>query len=323
MPRKGTMSMAVVSVSIVIPAFNEAANLEVLLPRWIAYFDTILRDHSFEIWICDDHSSDNTPMFISSIKDKRINYIRLSRRSGSHTAIRAGLYKARGQMVLCMAADGQEDLSVLKEMIELTKKGFHLVWGVRKARIENPLIAIPSKVFYIILSTLVKNDQKIDLANADFYLLTRPVVNAINRCKERNTSLFGLLIWLGFKQGQVYYERKNRVHGNSKWNIQKRLRLASDWIIAFSGIPLRFMTILGVFFSVSALLYSFSIFVMAIMGFIVPGWAETVILILAIGGIQMLMIGILGSYVWRALDESRKRPLFFIENEISDSIQNE
>lgn len=309
--------------SLVVPAFNEAHNLKALIPGWIKTLEPIFPNNNFEIWICDDHSSDETLDLLKTIHDNRVNYLRLSRRSGSHSAIRAGLSKAKGDMVLCMAADGQEDLSVLKEMIELLEQGKHVVWGVRKSRKESPLISFPAKIFYKILSYFVNNDQDIDLANADYYLLSRQVVSAINQCKERNTSLFGLIVWLGFGQAQVYYDRKKRLSGNSKWNIRQRLKLASDWIVSFSGLPLKLMTYLGLIFSLSAFLYSFLIFIFWTMGVLIPGWAETVVLVLTLGGIQMLMIGILGSYVWRILEESRGRPLYFIESESNPNSYDE
>ena len=315
--------MANPSLSLVVPAYNEAQNLQVLIPIWIKRFEILMPNHDVEIWICDDHSTDKTLELVKNFNDSRINYIRLSRRSGSHAAIRAGLSRAKGNMVLCMAADGQEDLAPLDEMMSLLDQGHHIVWAVRKKRKENLFVSFPAKLFYKTLSYLVNNEKGIDLAHADYYLLSEIVVKAINQCKERNTSLFGLLIWLGFSQCQVLYERKDRLSGNSKWNVKQRFKLASDWIISFSGLPLKLMSILGLVFSVSAFLYSFVIFVLWLGGFIIPGWAETIVLVLTLGGIQMLMIGILGSYVWRILDETRNRPLFFIETESNTNLSNE
>jgi len=152
------------------------------------------------------------------------------------------------------------------------------------------------------------------LANADFYLLDRKVVNAINTCGERNTSLFGLLIWLGFNQDSVTYQRRARMSGKSKWNFKSRLRLATDWIIAFSGIPLRFVTYLGIFISLLGFVYALGVFInVFLFGSPVQGWASLMVVILFLSGIQMILLGTFGEYLWRNLDESRKRPLYFLE----------
>jgi dolichol-phosphate mannosyltransferase len=230
-------------------------------------------------------------------------------------AIRAGLKAAKGDMVLCVSADGQEDPTVLTEMIDKINKGADTVWGVRTARNESFFVKQFGLLFYRLLKYFVQNSNNIDLANADFYLLNRKVVDAINLCKERNTSLFGLIVWIGFKQDQVYYERKERINGKSKWSFRSRLRLATDWILAFSGIPLKLITYFGVLFALIGFIYALIIIVLFLRGHTTPGWAETIILILLLGGIQMTMIGVVGEYLWRTLDETRDRPLYFIEEE--------
>lgn len=126
--------------------------------------------------------------------------------------------------------------------------------------------------------------EKIDLSRADFFLLDRKVVNAINNCPERNTSLFGLIVWLGFSQDFVEYERRPRHSGKSKWNFRGRLRLAKDWIIAFSGIPLKLMSIFGIFFAILGFIYGIYLVINALRGNPPPGWSSIIVAVLVLGG---------------------------------------
>lgn len=300
-------------LSVVIPAYNESENIGRTIKELEEIIQNIKSLSDYEIIVCDDHSSDDTFEKVHHLKSSRIKSIRLSRRSGSHTAIRAGLAHARGDMVLCISADGQDNPIIIGEMVERIRRGANIVWGVRKCREEpfwNKQFAI---MFYKLLSWFVVNENNIDLANADFYLLDRKVVEAINACPERNTSLFGLVAWIGFRQDQVLYDRRERMSGKSKWNFNSKLRLALDWIIAFSGLPLKLISILGIALAGLGFAYAVFIIVYSLLGYTIPGWAETAVLILVIGGAQMVMIGVIGEYLWRTLDESRRRPLFFIE----------
>ncbi len=303
------------NLSVVIPAFNEAENIQKIVTETIRNIELVASIINFEIIVCDDHSTDDTIGVVRKLNLENVNCIRLSRRSGSHTAIRAGLVRAQGDVVLCISADGQDNANVLPEMINKIKGGKNIVWGVRSNREEPFLHRQFSILFYKLLNKFVPNEGSVNLANADFYVLDRRVVDSINSCQERNTSLFGLIAWIGFKQDEVRYERKDRYSGASKWNFKSKRKLTIDWIIAFSGIPLKLISVLGTLFASVGFLYALYIIALFLLGKTTPGWAETVILILIMGGIQMLMIGIIGEYLGRTLDEGRKRPLFFIEEE--------
>lgn len=269
-----------------------------------------------KVVVIDDHSSDNTYDVVKRINDPRISCLRLSRRSGSHTALRAGIKATNGDAVLCISADGQDNPNCLGKMISEWESGHKIVWALRKDRKnESYFSRLTAQIFYFILFLVIRGGRSgIDLSNADFYLLDRVVVKSINSCQERNTSLFGLIAWLGFKQGFVEYERRKRKTGSSKWNFRSRLRLAKDWVIAFSGLPLKLMTVVGFF--VAFIGFSFALFTIINAVFIgkpVLGWASIMVVILLLGGLQMIMFGIVGEYLWRNIDESRKRPLYFIE----------
>lgn len=301
-------------VSIVIPAFNEADNISDLLSEISQ--STVFSANEFdgEIIVVDDASTDNTFAKASSFTSIPVTVLRLSRRSGSHVAIRAGLDAATGEATICLAADGQDDPAVVEHMLKKWNDGADIVWALRQHRQDEKLVSrLLAKTFYQLLTLFGADNREIDLSRADFYLLDRKVVEALKSCPERNTSLFGLIAWLGFKQEMVEYNRRQRKTGLSKWNFKSRLRLALDWIIAFTGIPLKLVTYTGFFIAVLGFFYA--VFVIGhslILGNPVQGWSSVMTAILLLGGGQMMMLGIIGEYLWRTLDESRNRPCYFI-----------
>lgn len=305
------------SLSIVIPAYNEQDNIKITIEEISDIVSTISEIKKFQFIVVDDHSSDNTYDIVSQIKDPRIVCLRLSRRSGSFTALRAGITESKGDAVFCISADGQDDPSSLKNMLDRLHNGANVVWALRKHRHnEPPHIRIPAQLFYRLLKWLVGHKETvIDLSRADFCLLDRRIIDAVNVCSEKNTSLFGLIAWLGFSQDFVEYERRERRYGRSKWNFRSRLDFAKDWIVAFSGLPLKLMSVVGFFVASIGFLFAlFIIFGALFVGTPIKGWPSTMVVILVLGGLQMVMLGTVGEYLWRNLDESRKRPLYFIED---------
>lgn len=305
-------------LSVIIPAYNESKNIMPVVRE----MENVISQHpeigDHEVIVVDDHSSDETFRKVQALREenRRVSGFRLSRRSGSHTALRAGISRSRGDVVLCISADGQEDPRALGEMLEKIKSGCHLVWAVRKDRKE-PLLSKFLAVFaYRLIRWFINSElSNVNLVNADFFMFSRSVAEAINRCPERNTSLFGLMLWLGFRQETVSYERRERLSGSSKWSFRNKVKLLADWVIAFSGIPLKFITWVGLSTAGLGFLYALFVVLYSIfVGYAFPGWAATVLLILVLGGAQMVMLGVTGEYLWRNLDETRKRPLFFVED---------
>lgn len=310
-----------VSLSVVIPAYNEQDNIKRTIEEITGVINDIPCINEYLILVIDDHSSDVTYDIINNLKNLKVGCLRLSKRSGSYTALRAGIAEAKGNIVLCISADGQDDPSVLKHMVDKWQKGADVVWALRKSRDNERFdVRILSKLFYKILNWLVReNDNSIKLSHADFCLLDRRVADKINLCTEKNTSLFGLIVWLGFNQDFVEYKRRLRFSGNTKWSLKSRFRFAKDWVIAFSGLPLKLMTFIGFITALIGFLYTIVIIIISFRGYPVQGWASTMIAILIIGGLQMIMLGIIGEYLWRTLDETRKRPLYFIEKKTYDN----
>jgi dolichol-phosphate mannosyltransferase len=223
--------------------------------------------------------------------------------------------EASGDAALFISADGQEDPRCLKAMLDKWSGGAKVVWALRKNRDDEPWhIRVSARIFYKIQEWFNRDEyNKVDLYRADFYLLDKVVVDAVNSCPEKNTSIFGLISWLGFNQECVEYERCRRKYGKSKWTFRSRLNLAMDWIIAFSGLPLRIISITGIAVASLGLIYAAFIIINGLSGRLVQGWASTMAAILVLGGIQMMMIGVIGEYLWRNIEESRNRPLYFIE----------
>lgn len=312
-------------ISVVIPAFNETENLRLSLPRLREALAASGLAPDYEIIVVDDHSSEPLYETLSALNDPKLHCIRLSRRSGSHIALRAGLAASRGEAVLCISADGQEDPSVIPAMLQKWQDGNQVVWGLRRERNEEGLLQkIFSLVFYRLLALLAEsNSSRIDLSRADFYLLDRRVVKALNVLPENNTSLFGLIAWIGYQQDSVEYDRRERAVGHSKWKFRSRLRLAKDWVIAFSGLPLKAMTVLGFTVSAIGMLYALFILGNAIFGKPVQGWSSLMIVTLVLGGLQMAMLGVIGEYLWRTLEETRRRALYFVEKSTLDSSENQ
>ena len=303
-------------LTVLIPALNEEDNIEETIRETTSIIKEIREIESYNIIVVDDHSADSTFKTVADLKEENVVCLRLSRRGGSHTALRTGLSQVSSDAALCISADGQDDLSCLKEMILKWKCGAKIVWALRRKRTNEPFTyKILAKLFYIILGRITDNKVSgIDQSRADFFLLDKLVINAVNRCGENITSLFGLLIWLGFEQDYVEYERRVRRHGKSKWGITGSFRMVKMWIIAFSGVPLKIMLPFGFIVSVSGLFFAVRIIYNVFFGPSVPvGWSSIMVAILVIGGIQMMMLGLLGEYLWRNLEESRRRPVFFIE----------
>jgi len=301
---------------IVIPAYNEKDNIRMTLEELVSVTKSISGIDKLQIIVVDDHSSDNTFDIVKQMASPAISCIRLSRRCGSHISLRAGIREADGDAILCISADGQDNPDCLKDMLGKWQSGAKVIWGLKKSRKGEPWhIRKPAQLFFRFLVWLGgAGETGIDISRASFFLLDKAVANAVNQCLERNTSLFGLIAWLGFKQDSVEYDRRRRRSGKSKWNFKSQLRLARDWIISFTGLPLSLILPAGIIVTITGFVYTLHLIMNSIHGGLIQSWSVIIALILFIGGIQMVMLGIIGEYLWHNLSESRRRPLFLIEN---------
>jgi polyisoprenyl-phosphate glycosyltransferase len=302
-----------VLVSLVIPVFNEEATLDALY--------TTIRDRlatlgvSYEVVLIDDGSRDRTAEMIGEMtrRDSRFRGVRFSRNFGHQAAVTAGLHFARGSAVVVMDADLQDPPSLLATMIARWREGFHVVYAQRlKRHAEGPLKRGIAFAYYRILQRLT--DVEIPADTGDFCLMDRRVVDLLNRMPERNRYLRGLRAWLGFRQTAVQFERPPRYAGEPKYTFWKSVALGVNGIVAFSKVPLRFATYLGMIVSgLSVVLTGWAVYQRLIGGDTVRGWASTLVVILLLGGVQLLMIGVVGEYLSRIYDEVKQRPMYVIE----------
>ncbi|MBF0432226.1 MAG: glycosyltransferase [Fibrobacteria bacterium] len=301
-------------LTVIIPALNESDNISPTIQEIIEIV-TQINDVQLELMVVDDHSTDDTFQTVVNLSLPNVHCMRLNKRSGSHVAIRAALSVLKPELAFCISADGQDDPSLLPEMIEQWKNGTQIVWGIRHKRDnESWYYQFMAYSFYSILNILAGDkNSNIDQSRADFFLLGKETIEGINACKEHHTNLFGLISWMGFTQTSIPYKRRIRRYGKSKWGILRLFHMAKIWITAFSGLPLRLTSLLGLILSFSGFLYAIYLIYNKYFGDPAWGWSSMMVAILVIGGIQLTMLGVIGEYLWINLEESRRRPLFFLE----------
>lgn len=303
-------------LSVVVPVYCNEETIDALYKE----LTDVARQMSvvdFEYIFVDDGSEDNSFLRLQALsrQDSRVKVIKLSRNFGSFIACMAGLYYVSGNCAAIMAADLQDDPALLIALLRKWEEGNEVVMAVRKERKENFLKICFAKLYYVLMRAFSLRDMPI--GGFDFVLIDRKVINALKEMKEKNTSLMGQILWTGFKRGHIYYTKRARTAGRSRWTTGKKIKYFIDSFVAFSYFPIRFMSVLG-------LLVSFVGFVFAVyasykrifVGVEVPGFTLLLTIILLTSGVQMTMTGVLGEYLWRNFDATRKRPLFIIDTAI-------
>jgi glycosyltransferase involved in cell wall biosynthesis len=304
-------------VSIVIPCFNESEGLPFLIARLNTLYEKLRGITHIEVIFVDDHSSDSTPALIKKIIKEYswIKFQRLSKNSGSHIAIISGISRASGDCIVFLAADLQDPPELIIEMVNKWQEGNDVVWAVRKS-VEGITYTASffSKMFYRIMNAT--SSVKLPPTGADFALLDKRIAQALVASAGSNPSLGSLITWLGFRQTAILYTKNARQFGKSKWPVGKKLNSFLDAFVGFSYIPMRLMIYFGFTMAGFGFLYALFIIILKIaVGKAIMGWASIMVAVLIMGGTQMIMLGILGEYLWRNLEESRRRPLFLIEEE--------
>jgi polyisoprenyl-phosphate glycosyltransferase len=300
-------------ISIVTPAFNEADNLPVLYDRLRRTMESLGVD--WEWVVVDDHSQDATFAVVTDMarRDPRVRGIRFARNFGSHGALTCGLLEGQGECVAALAADLQDPPEVLPELLEQWKAGVKVVWAARYRREGEKGTTVGfSRLYYWVMRHIV-GMKEMPASGADFFLLDRAVVEAFSRFSESNASILALITWMGFRQTTISYDKEARLHGRSGWTLKKKLKLVVDSVTSFSYVPIRFMSYLGFVVGFAGFLYALLVIINFINGNPIQGWSSLIVVVLLVGGIQMVMMGVLGEYLWRALDESRRRPRYIIE----------
>ncbi len=302
-----------IRLSIIIPVYFNEGNIPHLYGK---LKETILdnKNIDYEVIFVDDGSKDNSYNELRKLRDKndKIKLIKLSRNFGSHTAILAGLSNCTGDCATVISADLQDPPTIILEMIEKYKEGNKVVLSVRTDREESKVQKFFSNSYYKLM-------KKYALPNMpeggfDCFLIDKKVIEVITSMKEKNSTLMGQILWCGFKTDSIYYVRREREIGKSRWTLAKKIKLFIDSFMAFSYTPIRLMSGLGFTISSLGFLYGIYIFLNKMFHDIpIEGWSSLMIVLLLLSGIQMIILGVIGEYLWRSFDESRKRPTFIIE----------
>lgn len=303
-------------LSIVIPVYYNKESLKPLYEdiRTKLVDSGVIDD--YEIVMVDDGSGDESYQEMEQIraKDRRVKIYKLSRNFGSHSAIMCGISKASGDCVVVKSADMQEPTEIIVEMLEKWSNGANVVLAVREERNEGKLKVAFANIYYRFVRRFILSSMPIN--GFDVYLIDKKVANVLKSLDERNSVLTAMLLWMGFRTEYVYYTRLARIHGKSRWTFKKKVRLFENSIYSFSDFPIRLVTSVGVVSFCVAAVWGIVVLLMRLKGGIdVTGWTTMFILNLLSFGIMMSTMGILGQYIWRIYDDTRKRPSYIIEEE--------
>lgn len=301
-------------ISILIPAFNEESVLYALQQRLSKLADS-QKQYKFEFLFINDGSRDHTLEIIKSFakKDARVAYINLSRNFGKEIAMIAGLDHVTGDATVIIDADLQDPPELIPKMIKYWKQGYDDVYARRSSREgESWFKKKSSEWFYKILQKTTNVPIQVD--TGDFRLLDRRCVEALKQFRESQRYTKGMFSWIGYKKKEIFYDRDPRAAGETKWNYKKLFNLAIDGITSFTTAPLRIASVVGLIISFGAFIGVIVFLIKTLFfGDAVAGYPSLVIIILFLGGIQLLSLGIIGEYIGRIFNETKQRPLYFIE----------
>jgi dolichol-phosphate mannosyltransferase len=301
-------------VSVVAPLFNE----EQTLPEFHRRVGEALAGLPFELILVDDGSTDGTPRLLAELaaQDPRLKVIYLSRNFGHQAALTAGLDHAAGSAVVMMDADLQDPPELIEQLLSCWREGFDVVSAAREAREGETFFKLmTARSFYRVFAKLAQIDLQPQAA--DFRLLDRSAVDALGSMRERNRFLRGMSVWVGFRQATVPYQRDPRYAGKTKYTLRRMIRFSFDAISSFSHVPLQFATMLGFVFSLVAFVAIPIAIGFRIAGQFVPGITTVLLVVLLLGGIQLITVGIIGEYLGRVYDEVKGRPLYIVRDRLN------
>ena len=303
-------------LSLVIPMHNEEPVMDALFERLNATVGKL--DVALEIVCVDDGSRDGTLelLRLRAAKDRRIRALSLSRNFGKEAALTAGLEAATGDMVIPLDADLQDPPELIAEFVALWEQGYDVVYGVRADRSSDTVLKrTTANLFYRVFNSV--SDYPIPASTGDFRLMDRRVVEALKELPERNRFMKGLFAWVGFRQVGVPYVRPARLAGETAWGYRKLFRFAIDGVTAFTTLPLRIWTVVGVGAAVVAVITGLGLILrVLIVGRDVPGYASLMVVVLFGFALQMIALGVMGEYIGRMYQEVKGRPTYLIKDRI-------
>lgn len=301
-------------VSIIIPAYNEEGNLEKIFKEIDCVFQS-LENYDYEIIFVNDGSRDNTQAILETLATKsyHVKYIEFSRNFGHQFAVKAGIDECDGQIVISMDADLQHPPKLIPDMLKKWEEGYDMVYTIREYPKEISFFKRKtSNFFYQMLASL--SDVDIDKGSSDFRLMDRRVAESVRSLAESDLFLRGIVKWLGYKQYAMHFVADQRFSGNSKYNFKKMLKFAFTGITSFSVKPLYMAAYLGFFFSAIGLLYIPYVIYAFITKTEISGWASLIMTIVFFGGVQLIILGILGIYMGKIFKQIKQRPTYIIRS---------
>lgn len=313
-------------ITVMVPAYNEEKVIEQFYSRMNIVTESISR-YEFEILFINDGSTDETLSIIKQLRenDHRISYLDLSRNFGKEVAMLAGFDYAKGDAVVTIDADLQDPPEVIIDMIDYWEQGYEDIYAKRSNRQgETWLKKWTSKTFYRLLKKTTNIPIQED--TGDFRLLDRRCVNALRQLRESQRYTKGLFSWLGFKKKEILFSRDPRAAGETKWNYRKLFNLAIEGITSFTTYPLKLSSYLGIFISLGAFVYMFFVIIKTLVyGASVSGYPSLMSVMLFLGGIQLLSLGVIGEYLGRIFNETKRRPVYLVQeyNDMRDLVVHE
>ncbi len=305
-------------LSVVVAAYNEEGNIPTFYKRVLAV-DWASLGLELELVFVDDHSRDRTQDILAGLAaaDPRVKVLRFSKNFGSHKAFTAGLEHCSGDAAVILAADLQDPPETIPQLVEKWRKGAAIVWAVRDDRQgESAATKMLSRLYYHLMRRYAEVQPP--ESGADFLLMDRRVIAELRKAPEKHTSVLLLIQWMGFDQDHILYTKAARHSGRSNWTLAKKLKLAVDSFVSFSYAPVRLASTCGLVFAFSGFLYAAVIAVRAMTyGSPIQGWSSLMCVLLIVSGVQLVILGILGEYLWRAFDETRGRPRYIVEKRIN------
>ncbi|MBK6274914.1 MAG: glycosyltransferase family 2 protein [Saprospirales bacterium] len=301
-------------ISVVIPIFNEEANIHLLQERLVNAVTAVTND--YELIFVNDGSKDKSLPIIKELSAKfsQVKFIDFSKNFGHQIAVFAGLEHAQGNTIVIIDADLQDPPELIKDLYTKLQQGYDVVFAQREQRVgESWHKLLTAKLYYRVLNRL--SEVEIPLDTGDFRIITKKVKDIIVSMPEHNKFLRGQIAWTGFNQTSILYKREERHAGNTNYPYSKMLKFAFDGITSFSNIPLRLATYLGFMVSfVAFLVIVYTLYQKYFKHDVVQGWSSLMISILFIGGVQLICLGIIGEYLGRIMDNVKKRPLYIVKD---------
>lgn len=303
-------------ITVVVPVYNEEDNLHNFYERMKGAVEG--QPFNLELIFVNDGSRDRSWSILQELagKDDRIVAINLSRNFGSYAAINCGWAHAKGAAVMCISADLQDPPEIIRDFFPHWKAGNHIVWGTREGRQDPFMKSLLARLFYWVLRKAALPDFPKD--GMDMGLFDRSVVERYLDLKEKHGIPFVTIYTMGFKQVRVPYLRRARVAGESNWPLGKRIKFAMDVLADHSYMPIRAMTLGGIFVAFASMAYGVLLVILKLFfGIGSDGWTSLATLIVFIGGIQMLFLGIIAEYLWRTCNDVKRRPPYYVMDVVS------